>query len=139
LDLREWRAAARRHHQFPRRVSDDAAQCANVERLAVERSAIEVLRATATNAQRPPIGSRGANSILQRGERGIRHRDGLQAAAILSRYRLRGSSASTIVVSASAAVSHSRISGCARRAARYAPAAPVGLTPYVWKRNATGP
>ena len=136
LDRGERGPGARREHELRRFVVDDAGVDARIDDIAGQRSTVEVLGAAAANPQRRAGLRCDANPCLQRFEGRIHHT--APAAFSLSRYRMRGSSASMIVVSANAASSHCRRNGWARSAARYTPAAPAGWTPYVWNRNATG-
>src|SRR5690348_10346094 len=116
LHLRQRRPRTCGDDEFRRRICDDAGQFAHIERLADDRFAIEILRAAPADAQGTLVGSGSADAVLNACEGRMLHEDRrirarLYGAAILSRYRLRGSSASTMVVSASAAASHSRING----------------------------
>ena len=56
-------AGTHRHHQFARLVADDAGQRPGVEQLALQRLAVEVFAAAATDAQRGAVGSGGAHAF----------------------------------------------------------------------------
>ena len=124
FDLVERRARARGDDELARRISNDARERRNVDDITVKCTAVEILRATAANSQRAPVGCRCADALAYRRKcrmfRAAGHDDWDRpsAAAILSRYKRRGSSASMIVVSASAARCHSCMNGCASSVSR---------------------
>src|SRR5262249_27714049 len=65
LELREARAAARAHHELRGLVGDDPAVGGDLEYLALEALAVEVLAPRAAQAQRPARFARGAHPFAQ--------------------------------------------------------------------------
>ena len=75
FELGKRRSRPCRDDELAGRIRHDAGDGAQVERLADERPAIEVLRASATQAQRPALGDGRANALLDGGDGGVDQRE----------------------------------------------------------------
>ena len=65
FQLGQWRAGQRRDYQLAGLIADDAAECADIKQLPLQRQAIEVLAAAAANAQWCFVMGSGTNTVAE--------------------------------------------------------------------------